>query len=110
MSVRTESVSSQTRTRGEVSELTRRRRAPPPGPPAVGAAPAGGRAHGHMVEPRPCACPDSRRTRSSDGHEWPEDGDVVPPAGFEPALSPPEGDALSPELRGLRARTGYQPP
>jgi site-specific DNA recombinase len=24
----------------------------------------------------------------------------VPPAGFEPALSPPEGDALSPELRG----------
>ncbi len=25
---------------------------------------------------------------------------VVPPAGFEPALSPPEGDALSPELRG----------
>ncbi len=25
----------------------------------------------------------------------------VPPAGFEPALSPPEGDALSPELRGL---------
>lgn len=27
----------------------------------------------------------------------------VPPAGFEPALSPPEGDALSPELRGLGA-------
>ena len=26
---------------------------------------------------------------------------LVPPAGFEPALSPPEGDALSPELRGL---------
>ena len=26
---------------------------------------------------------------------------VVPPAGFEPALPPPEGDALSPELRGL---------
>ena len=26
---------------------------------------------------------------------------LVPPAGFEPALPPPEGDALSPELRGL---------
>ena len=26
---------------------------------------------------------------------------VVPPAGFEPALPPPEGGALSPELRGL---------
>ena len=25
----------------------------------------------------------------------------VPPAGFEPALPPPEGGALSPELRGL---------
>src|SRR5947208_3293822 len=25
---------------------------------------------------------------------------VVPPAGFEPALPPPEGGALSPELRG----------
>jgi predicted DCC family thiol-disulfide oxidoreductase YuxK len=28
---------------------------------------------------------------------------VVPPAGFEPALPPPEGGALSPELRGRRA-------
>src|SRR3954465_6820868 len=26
----------------------------------------------------------------------------VPPAGFEPAPLPPEGSALSPELRGLR--------
>ena len=26
---------------------------------------------------------------------------LVPPAGCEPALPPPEGDALSPELRGL---------
>src|SRR4051812_23450072 len=26
---------------------------------------------------------------------------LVPPAGFEPALPPPEGGALSPELRGL---------
>jgi hypothetical protein len=25
---------------------------------------------------------------------------LVPPAGFEPALLPPEGSALSPELRG----------
>src|SRR5918997_6410338 len=25
---------------------------------------------------------------------------MVPPAGFEPALPPPEGGALSPELRG----------
>ena len=25
---------------------------------------------------------------------------VVPPAGFEPAHPPPEGGALSPELRG----------
>ena len=25
---------------------------------------------------------------------------LVPPAGFEPALPPPEGGALSPELRG----------
>ena len=25
---------------------------------------------------------------------------VAPPAGFEPALPPPEGGALSPELRG----------
>ena len=28
----------------------------------------------------------------------------VPPAGFEPALPPPEGGALSPELRGLSDR------
>ena len=27
----------------------------------------------------------------------------VPPAGFEPALPPPEGGALSPELRGPKA-------
>ena len=27
---------------------------------------------------------------------------LVPPAGFEPALPPPEGGALSPELRGPR--------
>src|ERR1700751_1412634 len=29
---------------------------------------------------------------------------TVPPAGFEPALPPPEGGALSPELRGLTCR------
>jgi site-specific DNA recombinase len=29
-----------------------------------------------------------------------KDKDLVPPAGFEPALPPPEGGALSPELRG----------
>src|SRR5690242_16724098 len=44
----------------------------------------------------------------------------VPPAGFEPALPPPEGGALSPELRGPYLknpsapppppRTGYPPP
>ena len=34
---------------------------------------------------------------------------VVPPAGFEPAPPPPEGGALSPELRGLKdRREGYQ--
>ena len=32
----------------------------------------------------------------------------APPAGFEPALPPPEGGALSPELRGLEAARGYQ--
>ena len=33
--------------------------------------------------------------------------DGVPPAGFEPALPPPEGGALSPELRGpVMARAG----
>jgi hypothetical protein len=26
---------------------------------------------------------------------------IVPPTGFEPVLLPPEGSALSPELRGL---------
>src|SRR6266542_1644133 len=30
----------------------------------------------------------------------------VPPAGFEPALPPPEGGALSPELRGLATHRG----
>jgi hypothetical protein len=30
----------------------------------------------------------------------------APPAGFEPAHPPPEGGALSPELRGLRADKG----
>jgi hypothetical protein len=30
------------------------------------------------------------------------DIDLVPPAGFEPAPPPPEGGALSPELRGLK--------
>ncbi len=33
---------------------------------------------------------------------------VVPPAGFEPAPPPPEGGALSPELRGPGAR-GHRP-
>ena len=32
----------------------------------------------------------------------------VPPAGFEPAPPPPEGGALSPELRGLGQTRGYQ--
>src|SRR3954454_15099357 len=47
-----------------------------------------------------------------DGRRMPHIGDpasrhrrshphVVPPAGFEPAPPPPEGGALSPELRGL---------
>ena len=31
---------------------------------------------------------------------------AVPPAGFEPALVPPEGTALSPELPGLKTGTG----
>ena len=31
---------------------------------------------------------------------------MAPPAGFEPALPPPEGGALSPELRGPTARLG----
>ena len=31
---------------------------------------------------------------------------MAPPAGFEPALPPPEGGALSPELRGPMARLG----
>jgi hypothetical protein len=30
----------------------------------------------------------------------------VPPAGFEPAPPPPEGGALSPELRGLKCAEG----
>ena len=30
---------------------------------------------------------------------------LVPPTGFEPALPPPEGGALSPELRGPQTRT-----
>src|SRR5262252_7046187 len=34
--------------------------------------------------------------------------DLVPPAGFEPALTAPEAVALSPELRGLRTPQGYQ--
>ena len=29
-------------------------------------------------------------------------GSIVPPAGIEPAPSPPEGDALSAELRGRK--------
>jgi hypothetical protein len=29
---------------------------------------------------------------------------IVPPAGFEPAPPPPEGGALSPELRGRQTR------
>ena len=33
---------------------------------------------------------------------------TVPPAGFEPAHTAPEADALSPELRGLGTRGGYQ--
>src|SRR6476661_11235132 len=35
---------------------------------------------------------------------------VVPPAGFEPALPPPEGGALSPELRGPSAGNPSAPP
>ncbi len=32
----------------------------------------------------------------------------VPPAGFEPAHPPPEGGALSPELRGLQGKQSYR--
>ena len=57
---------------------------------------------------------DRNRTELPRGH-W------VPPAGFEPAPPPPEGGALSPELRGLgdhervagrpgRPATGFPPP
>src|SRR5215218_7884505 len=104
MSVRTESVSSHTRTRGEVRELTRRRRAPaPPGPPASGPLLPPGTLMALMVGPRLRSwvrtAPMGRTAVQA----------MVPPAGFEPALSPPEGDALSPELRGLGADTGYQP-
>src|SRR3712207_2030207 len=35
---------------------------------------------------------------------------VVPPAGFEPALPPPEGGALSPELRGPYVDNPSAPP
>ena len=34
----------------------------------------------------------------------------MPPAGFEPAHTAPEADALSPELRGLGTTGGYQRP
>jgi hypothetical protein len=52
--------------------------------------------------------PSERRSRAADQRI-----DVVPPAGFEPAHPPPEGGALSPELRGLVSvgqRKSYQPP
>src|SRR5947209_7658116 len=57
----------------------------------------------------------SRVRQPRGGRNWiarvgPSDPAVlrVPPAGFEPALLPPEGSALSPELRGLWALRGYQ--
>jgi hypothetical protein len=37
-------------------------------------------------------------------------GFAVPPAGFEPAPPPPEGGALSPELRGLKCAEGISGP
>ena len=42
-----------------------------------------------------------RPLRRSRAYWW------APPAGFEPALPPPEGGALSPELRGPTARSGW---
>src|SRR5215475_4021186 len=36
--------------------------------------------------------------------------DLVPPAGFEPALTAPEAVALSPELRGLKDRSKVTSP
>ena len=80
-------------------------------PDPAGLRPAGQRPQGH-VEPlpidapasprRPCAASSPRhlrlsgRTRGASRapDQW------VPSAGFEPAHTPPEGDALSPELRG----------
>src|SRR3954465_8679506 len=48
--------------------------------------------------------------RSSERLHPPENGPcrLVPPAGFEPAPPPPEGGALSPELRGRQTPTAYQ--
>ncbi len=46
-----------------------------------------------------------RHSATNPGHDHVGQGSnmmsLVPPAGFEPALLPPEGSALSPELRGL---------
>ena len=47
-----------------------------------------------------------RRTRSACDFRGYEE---APPAGFEPAHTAPEADALSPELWGLRDIKGYQP-
>jgi hypothetical protein len=54
----------------------------------------------------PCQ-PDSQRNRRSRPRKAWTKG--APPAGFEPALTAPEADALSPELWGLRDIKGYQP-
>jgi hypothetical protein len=43
----------------------------------------------------------SKYASDSDAHRDNRWSYVAPPAGFEPALPPPEGGALSPELRGL---------
>jgi hypothetical protein len=48
------------------------------------------------------------RTWREHGENWSSSCEVaVPPTGFEPVHPPPEGGALSPELRG-RFREDYQ--
>ncbi len=66
----------------------------------VAATPALARGHGMDArsalshDPSHAACLRAISRRGTAGQR------VVPPAGFEPALPPPEGGALSPELRG----------
>ena len=53
-------------------------------------------------EPRPAAAP--RAVVEHRRRDLPQGRNEAPPAGFEPALPPPEGGALSPELRGPAGR------